>query len=401
MKKKMNFRKKMIAGMLCMALGSSMALGNAEFCDAKMQDRLAFTEETVAYEDTTEETTDTAEEATTETTDGTEINEEPVLNSTYFAYGEGCIFVTVNKDSNDTEETSEETTELDNVDNLEELEETETPEETPEAQSVTEETDYAANMVNTGITSGKALIDACLTEEEKQTVIGGANQELRVTFHNAQEDELKKNEVSELGDALNEYQESMDGFCFSNYVQITFEKRNLETGKWETMKELLQPVSVELDILSEVRVSGYEYYLIKLGENGSELLEDDDQYMETITCEVDGSYTFGLCYVDKEEEETVETTPIPTEPQGFWNRLVSDDLCLWHWFTCAILVIGLTWIAAINRVKIRRIFLIVMSVICIAMAILGHCSWDIPVTISAIVLMILLHVARVFYDKNR
>ena len=159
-------RSKIAAGILCAMLVMStvsMAFGTMDSVDLK---------ENIALTGLT-----TQESATPEATAGatTELKDEEILESSYYAYGEGCFFITINKDSGSATKEADSVT-TSNIDNPEES--TNAPTDTPEATGTadgTDSTDETETMLNTGIISSTALIDACVSQEEKDAVAAGAN----------------------------------------------------------------------------------------------------------------------------------------------------------------------------------------------------------------------------------
>lgn len=321
--------------------------------------------------------------------------DEAIMYSSYLKYGEGSVFVTVNKDSNDSEEESG--TEIEDIDNLEEVQEA--TEQPVEEETAEPEEDVAADstMSNTGILSSKNLIDACFTEDEKTQIMAGAHYELRVTFHNASEKEMKKTDISLMNQALEECEENVGDLSFGNYVQIIVEKRTDAASKWETLTSFNEGVKVQVDIKSDYQVAGATYYLVELMDDSYEMHEDEDMYMETFTSEISGSHAFGLCCKEQEEELV---TPEPTKQPSFVEQIFTGDLCLWHMFMCGTFVIGFTWILAINSTKKRTIFLGVIAVLMIAMGVFGSCSYDWPFAIAFLVILALLHLLRLLKNKK-
>lgn len=349
---------------------------------------------TATYDVTTEPASSDA--AADTATDSSVLKDEAILCSNYFSYGEGSVFVTIEKDGGATEDTLDEgtTDNIDDVDNLDEVV------ETPEATDSTEMTEGAedtteatqGSMNNTGIASSLNLIDACFSEDEKMAIQQGTHRELKIIFHQAQENELKKTDLTLLEDVLKDSKENKKELTFSNYTQILIKKKNLEDSKWENLTKLQGKVKISLDVNQDDQMIGNTFYLAALKDDTYELLEDTDSYMETITCEIDGSYTYAVCYEEEQEEPTV--TEAPKKQENFFGQLLHDDLCVWHFFLVGIFVIGLTWILAIRSNKARGIVLLVVDLLCVVLALLGHCKWDWIVTIFAVVVLTALHVLK-------
>lgn len=381
---KMNMKKWMAVGLLgacvCVTTAGASVVTNKNY---EWKETIAST----SLENTVDD--DTTESSVEETSE-----DEAIMYSTYLEYGEGSVFVTVNKDSNESEE--ETGNEIEDIDNLEEVQDTT---EEPEAEESTEPEEEVTEsaMLNTGILSSQNLIDACFTGEEKTQIMAGEHFELRVTFHNASEKEMKKTDISLMNQALTECEESVGDLSFGNYVQIIVEKRTDEASTWETLTSFNEAVKVQIDIKNDYQVAGATYYLVELMDDSYEMHEDEDLYMETLTCEISGSHAFGLCC--KEQEEAV-VTPEPTEQPSFIEQIFTGDLCLWHMFMCGTFVIGFTWILAINSTKKRTIFLVTTAVLLIVMGILGSCSYDWPFAIVFLVILALLHLLRLLKNKK-
>jgi len=155
-----------------------------------------------------------------------------ISSTTYINYGEGGVLVNVIKDSASSEEDTEQAEEND-IDNEEETQATTTEEVSTEEDSLAQ----GFSMNNTYICSSVELVDACLSEEEKNEVIAGGTKELRITVHVASEEELKQRQLEEIGTAMDDYMLATTGLSFCNYLQITVEKKDAETGKWKKMKK--------------------------------------------------------------------------------------------------------------------------------------------------------------------
>lgn len=326
------------------------------------------------------------------------IKDTKITNTTYINYGEGGVLVNVIKDSNSSEN-QEEQVEANDVNNEEEMQTSEIPEATEEAVTEDLSTQHSL-MSNTYICSSVELVDACLSEEEKAEVIAGGTKELRVTIHVAAEEEIKQRKLEEIGTAMDDYMLATTGLSFCNYLQITVEKKNSETGKWKKMKNFETPVEVSVDIFSEFQNEKGFFQMLAPNGNVYDLLDDEDEYGQTITFPMRGTGVYALCY----QAEIVENKVVPTQAPktSFFEKLMKDDLCLWHGFMCAFFVIGLTWVAAINTKKRRVVFMAVMDVIFLACAILGRCLYCWIFLAAFVVVLFLVHVWKTKrMEKNR
>lgn len=322
------------------------------------------------------------------------IEDSKLFQTTLVNYGEGCILVTLRKDT--TADMNEDPTtdgEFD-ADNAEEIEPTEEPIET--SDPLDEETSQeSVIMKNTGISSKVELIDACLTEEEKAAVAAGSTKEIKVTFHYAKEDEIKRRKLEELATAMDDYMLATTGLTFCNYLNITIEKQDETTGEWKKIKKLKQQVEVAVDILEDYRTDQGNFCVIAPVGKTFEMREDTDKYSETFTINIDGSGYYVLCHQD-EITQSAQTMK-PVKHSNYFQKLVEEDLCLWHWFMCAFFIIGITWVAAINAKKKRLVFMIVVDVLLLVCALIGRCLYDF---IFLVVFAFLLFLVFVWKTKS-
>ena len=333
----------------------------------------------------TKATTYNTELAVTETVAPEAVLEEKsLLYSTDLKYGEGCLFITINKDMARNEENPLE-------DSL-----VEGATISPEVSLVPEEKRFS--MENTGVLSSNALMNACLTEQEKAELLSGMNKEIRVTFHIATEAEITSEEVALMMASLEQYEKEKPGISFGNYVRITFEKKNT-MGEWESLNQLYNDVTLYLDVPADFQTVTGTLWMLQVKEGESSLHKDQDNYKELLTFVTSGSSIYGLCC--EEEVEEVVITPEPTQPPTYWEKLNSDELCVWHWFALSISIIGITWVWAINRKRIRMIFLVLMSLILIGITFMGSCIWDWPLCGLLILFMLGLHVSKIIKGKKK
>lgn len=379
MKKKIS---KITAGVIGVIMGSAVIFGQPKYNMC-----MDITENIAATQSTDLTGQDTATDQPMDT-ENASMEDVKITSTTYINYGEGGVLVNVIKDSG-SEEDAEQAGEND-VDNEEETQTTTTPEETEEVSAEEDSSAQGLSMNNTYICSSVELVDACLSEEEKNEVIAGGTKELRVTVHVASEEELKQRQLEEIGTAMDDYMLATTGLSFCNYLQITVEKKDTETGKWKKMKNFETPVKISVDILPEFQNERGSFQMLVPNGNVYDLLDDEDTYGQTITFSMRGTGIYALCYQVEIEENS--TTPAPTSKPSFVGELVTSDLCLWHWFMCAFFIIGLTWVAAINAKKKRVIFMGIMDVIFFICAILGRCLYCWCFLVAFVVILFLIHV---------
>ena len=91
----------------------------------------------------------------------------------------------------------------------------------------------------------------------------------------------------------------------------------------------------------------------------------------------------------------------PTAKPSYLHHLMNGDFCIWHWLNLSMLLISITWLLAIERKKIRIIFLSVMSILSVVMAIMGCCGYDWPIAVGCILVMVLVHIGKTYHKMNK
>lgn len=293
-----------------------------------------------------------------------EFKDEEILYSSYYSYGAGCFSVElVKKDLN-----------------------------------VTTSGAVSSSMGNTGIASSQQLLDACLSETEKAELEAGANKEIRVVMKQMVEEGLTDSQNELMEQAMEEYTKTYKGFQVGSYIKISIAKKN-EKGKWKKIKELNNDIKLFIDVPQISQISDAKgYYLLQMRNGEYSLIEDEDHYLETMTVAVSGAAMCAIGY----NLPVAETTPTakPVQKPSYWNQMINGDLCVWHWFDISILIIGITWLLAIESKKIRIIFLSVVSILCLIIAIMGSCIYDWIFAIGCIVVMVLVHIGKTFYKRH-
>lgn len=295
----------------------------------------------------------------------TQFKDEEILYSSYYSYGSGCFSVELVKEDLD----------------------------------VTTNGAIAATMNNSGIVSSQQLLDACLSESEKAELEAGVNKEIRVVMKQMVVEGLTDKQYDLMEQATEEYTKLYKGFQIGSYIKLSISKKN-EEGKWKKIKKLNNDIKFYIDIpkISQIP-EAKEYYLLQIKNEEYSITEDEDKYLETMTTSVNGSAMCAIGYT----LPTVEATPaiVPTAQPSYWRQMTSGDFCIWHWFDISIVIIGITWLLAVESKKIRIVFLSVMSIFCIVLAIMGRCVYDWPLAIGSIILMILTHIGKTYYKKRK
>lgn len=295
----------------------------------------------------------------------TEFKDEEILYSSYYSYGNGCLSVELVKEDLD----------------------------------VTTNGVIATSMNNSGIVSSQQLLDACLSESEKAELEAGMNKEIRVVMKQMVAEGLTDKQYELMEQATEEYTKLYKGFQIGSYIKINIAKKN-EEGKWEKIKKLNNDIKFYIDIPKISQIPEAKgYYLLQFRNGEYSITEDEDNYLETITTSVSGSAMCAIGYT----LQTVEATPtiVPTAQPNYWRQMTSGDFCVWHWFDISMIIIGITWLLAVESKKIRIVFLSVMSIFCIALAIMGRCIYDWPLAAGSIILMALVHIGKTYYKRRK
>lgn len=351
----------------------------------------------------TEDVTDTPEvtDAASVDASSSEFPDEDILDSKYFSYGQGCLFVTLEKDDSTsgddadtvTEQPEESAEPTDGMD----TEDTVATEDVASAGAVT------SSMANSGILSSKNLFEACLTAEEQQELFEGDNKEIKIIIHKMDLSEVDSDTVTAMDDAVETFSAKEKGFSQGDYISINVKKKN-KNGKWKKVKQFNSKLEFLLDIPKEMQIDTADYSLISVNGGEAELLKDSDNYNGVMTVSVDqpGVYAFASVMPVKDSQPTV--TPAPQSNKSglalFWERMNNEAFCLWHWFFIPFLILGITWILAIDNKKIRTIFFAVECVIGLVLAIAGHCEFDWPFFIGLVVILGAIYGWRLYSQRN-
>lgn len=315
------------------------------------------------------------------------IKDENILESTYYSYGKGCLFVSIEKENEQlVDEDSETTTVSDGA----------------VQGDVSTGAAISNGMENTGIVSSTELVKACFTKEEQRALINGENKELRIFIRNKNENDVNEDVLASIEDAVEFYRGENEGFSFGDYISFVVKKKNAE-GKWEKIKKFNSGLRIYLDIPKHMQIETGSYCLISVHGDEKELLEDANSYGNVLTFSLERSAVYGLaCVIPVEGEEEVVSEPVAEQSAFalFWERMNNEKFCLWHWFDISVLIIGMTWVAAINSKKKRTIFFGIMSVIAIVLAIMGHCEFDWPFAIVTILIMLVIHLWKWYCQRK-
>lgn len=384
---RMTKRKKMRKKLVVLVALAMCSAGMGTKCTQSVNGSLDVVQQIATVANTPSSDATQEVDATEAPLDDEYIEDENILESTYYSYGNGCLFVSIEKEIEQSATATDET-------------------ETASNAAIQEDTTTGAAVVtgmeNTGIVSSRELVKACFTEEEQRALINGENKEIRVVIHNKDANRMKEKTLASMDEAVESYTEEMEGFTFGDYISISVKKKN-EEGKWEKIEKFNSDLKFYLDVPKDMQIGTGTYYLVSVNDGKKDLLEDNaDNYSNILTFSINQSAVYGLaCVIPVEEEEDV-TEPVVEQSalSSFWDKLNNEKFCLWHWFDISVLIIGITWIAAINSKKIRTIFFGIMCVISIALAIIGHCEFDWPFAIGIILIMFAVYLWRWYCQRK-
>lgn len=381
-------RNKIAVGVLSMMLGGSLLLHQNYQVDLNEKE---FYTQVQATEPSVEPTMEGQMESVGD------IEEKKIKTSTYFAYGNGCLFVNVEKDGAVGTAEGEQQTATDAA-SSEMGQQTTTDMATSEPEQDSQGATDA--MANTYIASSTELFNACFSEEEKANIAAGASVEIKAFFHNVTEDELTKKQREKLGDAVNDCMADMPYLVFDHFVSIQIEKRDPVTKEWATIKKFNNPIKISLDLNVQTDETKIDYYLIGLKGSSYTVFEDSDEYAETISFGAERSTLYSVCYRPQIEE--VQVTPAPDNKGSYWDKMIDrESRCIWHMFMVPFVMLGLIWVAAVNRKKNRLVFMSVIDIIILTMAILGKCWIDWAVFAGTLLVLFGIHAAKVNAGKNK
>ena len=172
-------------------------------------------------------------DATEAPLDGEYIEDENILDSTYYSYGNGCLFVTVQKE---VEQSVTATNEAGAVS------------DSAVQESASTGSAVSTGMENTGIVSSRELVKACFTEEEQQALINGENKELRIIIRNKDKSRIDEETLASMDEAVESYSADMEGLSFGDYISVIIKKKN-EEGKWKKIKEFYSDLRIYLFLI--------------------------------------------------------------------------------------------------------------------------------------------------------
>ncbi len=144
------------------------------------------------------------------------------------------------------------------------------------------------------------VIDACLSEEEKQAVNRGETIEIRLTIKRIEEkipikdQKLVENQVQEL---LKE----IDGLTIGKYLDIKLDKR-FNGGDWIGIPETAGDVEIIIEIPPELQFPNTRYYISRVHGEEAQLLHDLGKDEKTITISTRFFSTYALLYEAVDEQ---------------------------------------------------------------------------------------------------
>lgn len=155
-------------------------------------------------------------------------------------------------------------------------------------------------------TSLENVINACLTPEEKELVQKGENIHVRMNVTKLQEN-VPPIDKALVEKALPALQENVAGLQIAGYLDITIEKCIGPNEEWNKIGELNEEIEIKLNIPSDMYFDNADYYVLRVHDGETTLLEDLDSDNTSITIRTKLFSTYSLMYTLGEDTlSTVE-----------------------------------------------------------------------------------------------
>ncbi len=169
-------------------------------------------------------------------------------------------------------------------------------------ESLDENKQTTGNVI-TGVilTSFENVLDAALTEEEKQRADAGEDVIVRLVVTKL-ETQVPEKDRKEMENAINLLGREYDGIMMGAYIDISVEKK-IGASEWLRLKELNEELEIALDIPKEILNEQAVYWVMRNHEGICELLEDLDKENETITIRTKLFSTYAILYTLEEQSE--------------------------------------------------------------------------------------------------
>lgn len=179
------------------------------------------------------------------------------------------------------------------------------------------------------LSSAENVIRACLSEEELEYIKAGENLQIRLSVR-TMEVTVPEEEKGIIIEEVSMLQENKENLILGGYIDITLEKCFGTEEKWEKMRQLNEEIEISIDVPADMLYDNTTYYVMRLHEGETTLLDDLDDTKETITIRTGLFSTYAILYEQNEKDD--------------WSI----------WIILLILLIAIVCISSIIVVKKRR-----------------------------------------------
>ena len=179
------------------------------------------------------------------------------------------------------------------------------------------------------LSSAENVIRACLSEEELEYIKAGENIQIRLSVR-TMEVTVPEEEKGIIIEEVSILQENKENLILGGYIDITLEKCFGTEEKWEKIRQLNEEIEISIDVPADMLYDNTTYYVMRLHEGETTLLDDLDDTKETITIRTGLFSTYAILYEQNEKDD--------------WSI----------WIILLILLIAIVCISSIIVVKKRR-----------------------------------------------
>jgi len=167
-------------------------------------------------------------------------------------------------------------------------------------------------------TNAKNVLQACLSETERDFVRAGDDIVIRLAITNI-EDKVPEEDAKQIEKKTNVLRASIKGLEFGEYIDITLQKK-IGDADWQRIKELNEEMEVCFDVPAKLIAEGRTYFVLRDHEGECEQLNDEDANTNTITIRTHLFSTYAIIYTDEE-------VYLNSEPKGSSN---------WYYYVLAV-----------------------------------------------------------------
>lgn len=145
----------------------------------------------------------------------------------------------------------------------------------------------------------KAVVNACLTEEEQAKVENGAAAEIRLVIQVAPQ-KIASEDVVKVEEFVARMASENATYDVAGHVDISIEK-NVDGQDWKKVSKLGEEIDIRFEIPADMQVENATYCVLRVHNGEPTLLEDLDDEESTITIRTQLFSTYSILY---EKEET-------------------------------------------------------------------------------------------------